>query len=845
MAASRSGPFLRLAFLLICIASPGSAAEPQWSITGETVPALTNVDAAMRSFMMQRDIRQGAVAITRKGRLVYARGYTYAVPGYPITQPETLFRIASVSKPITSILIHQLIEQGVISYDTKVVDYLGLEAPPGRSMDPRLRDATIDHLLRHTGGWDRDRAFDPMFYDAPISSSLGVSRPISKYDIASYMTGQTLQAAPGQRYAYSNYGYSLLGMVVEKATGLDYTEAVRQLVFAPIGVTRPRLGHSLRSEWLPDEAIYETGADGYNQENLDSHGGWILAAPDMVRLLTIFDDKDGNPLLSRESIDAMFIPNPGSSYARGWELSSDGNNLRAYSHSGRLAPGMRSVAAWFSGSPDIFDGVSIFAVITRNDVDPGEPLLAALQQVSSWPDHDLFESVGIESAPRRAPPVESWIQIAGHADGNAGSSWRSDLALLNRSTLPNTVRVRYYDVLKRDLDVELAPGEQRVISDVTQATGGRDFGPVRIFGSEVVTVSSRTYNESTTGTFGQYLGEVIPRTGLRTGDRGILPALRENTRFRTNIGIHNPGRRMAAVRVTLYDSTGHALAAVDEQVRANATLQLNAPFLAQASRSDIDSGYAEIEVLRGDDVTAYASVVDRGTNDPTTIPLERGSGSERQWIAAAAHLSGANDSEWRTDLAILSLSNAAVVGITLRADDRRAFTHTIELAPKEQVILDDIVASLLDEGAGSLEIVSDTPVIAVSRTYNASGEGSFGQFIDGASSGASQGDTLWLPQLRHDVAFRTNLAFLNTGSSEAEISVAMHDAAGDRLGVTRYTIDAGSRLQIGSAFASIAEVTSIENGYATVEIVSGSGLQAFASVVDNRTNDPTTIPAAW
>ena len=78
-----------------------------------------------------------------------------------------------------------------------MVDVLDLQPPPGRTADPWLDEVTVDHLLYHTGGWDRDQTFDPMFLDELIAASLGVDRPISKDDIATYMTGQPMQFEPG------------------------------------------------------------------------------------------------------------------------------------------------------------------------------------------------------------------------------------------------------------------------------------------------------------------------------------------------------------------------------------------------------------------------------------------------------------------------------------------------------------------------------------------------------------------------------------------------------------------------------------------------------------------------
>ena len=132
-------------------------------------------------------------------------------------QPTSLFRTGSIAKSITSIAIHQLIEDGLLSYDTRVADALGLTPPPGRSADPWLDLVTVDHLLTHTVGWDKyDGGIDPMvFQDWWISLRLGVMPPPTRNEIATFMTGEPFQFYPGTRWAYCNFGYLLLQMLAE------------------------------------------------------------------------------------------------------------------------------------------------------------------------------------------------------------------------------------------------------------------------------------------------------------------------------------------------------------------------------------------------------------------------------------------------------------------------------------------------------------------------------------------------------------------------------------------------------------------------------------------------------
>ena len=124
---------------------------------------------------------------------------------------------------------------------------LELKAPrgPKAKFDDRWKKVTILHLLQHRGGWDRDKSFDPMFRSPTICEELKVEPPADPDAIIRYMLRQPLDFDPGERYAYSNFGYCLLGRVIEKVSGSGYEDYVKKEVLAPLGVKRMRLGKTL------------------------------------------------------------------------------------------------------------------------------------------------------------------------------------------------------------------------------------------------------------------------------------------------------------------------------------------------------------------------------------------------------------------------------------------------------------------------------------------------------------------------------------------------------------------------------------------------------------------------
>src|SRR5262249_38714238 len=153
-------------------------------------------------------------------------------------RPRSLFRIASVSKPITSAAVLQLVEQGKLGLDDRVVDLLDVRhnGDPIAPADPRLKRVTIRHLLQHRGGWDRDKSFDPMFRSVRIAREFGTRPPAGPELIIASMWKRPLDFDPGARSCYSNFGYCVLGRVIEKVSGISYEAYVREHILAPLGI---------------------------------------------------------------------------------------------------------------------------------------------------------------------------------------------------------------------------------------------------------------------------------------------------------------------------------------------------------------------------------------------------------------------------------------------------------------------------------------------------------------------------------------------------------------------------------------------------------------------------------
>ncbi len=384
-----------------------------YPITGTEIPELSILDETMLRFMTEHNVPGAGLAVTRNGRLAYARGFGWAdLQTLKAVTPEALFRVASVSKPITAVAIMRLVQEGKLRLSDAVFDLLAV-APhlePDTAADPRLADITVQHLLNHTGGWDRGESGDPMFFSVKIAEALGVAAPAEPEHILRWMSGRPLDFEPGQKYAYSNYGYCLLGRIIEQVTGRGYEEYVQTEILAPLGITTMRIGKTQVSGRNAQEVIYYPVTKlapsvfqamlhqkvphpygAWYLEAMDSHGGWIASVGDIARFATAFWDKDSCPLLTRESIETMFARPPApvgndeegnpkrSFYACGWtvDLPSEDGKPEQQHHNGMLM----GTAAVMRRREDGLCWAALFNTAHGQDeVYLGGPIAAAMEE---------------------------------------------------------------------------------------------------------------------------------------------------------------------------------------------------------------------------------------------------------------------------------------------------------------------------------------------------------------------------------------------------------------------------------------------------------------------------------
>lgn len=337
-------------------------------VSGKPDSRYAKFDTAIQQYMQQYDIPCATLAIRADNRLVYERGYGWCdeAKQRPVA-PNAKFRIASLTKPITAAAIDALVRQKKLTLQSKAFDLLDFPLD-GAGVDARLRDITVEHLVRHHGGWDSKEGSDPTWQTTPISQTLGLTRAPNPEEIVRYMTGKPLDFDPGARRAYSNLGYMILGLIINKHTNDDYYGFVQKFVFAPMGVRDAVPARSLVEDcdplevWYCDPRMVKPVIDSIGNANVPvvyggfvaeyryAVGGWAMSAASYARFM--------------------------ETYAIHGERYERGKSMR---HSGGQ-PGVQTIALWRK------DGTKIVAFFNRRieNSNIGDRLNAVADQV--WPE---------------------------------------------------------------------------------------------------------------------------------------------------------------------------------------------------------------------------------------------------------------------------------------------------------------------------------------------------------------------------------------------------------------------------------------------------------------------------
>jgi len=231
--------------------------------------------------------RSIAMSISHHGQFVAAWTVGSTNNGNPIDLTAR-FRIASMSKLLTSLTVMKLVEQGLIQLDVPFVEQYSTD---DTANDSRWARVTVRHLLTHTSALPGLRG---SFFRSTVNDWHEAVKVAYDRDLLGY--------EPGTKFFYSNANFVMLGALIEQVTGLPYEQAAHQLVLDPLGITTAEL---LDTEEQPQgDPGYAVTAGRLYMQALGPAGGWVMTATDAAKLMSAYDPTVA-PVINAESIAAM------------------------------------------------------------------------------------------------------------------------------------------------------------------------------------------------------------------------------------------------------------------------------------------------------------------------------------------------------------------------------------------------------------------------------------------------------------------------------------------------------------------------------------------------------------
>ena len=288
--------------------APASAAvaSPSKPAALDRAALESKVDELVNGYIKANNF-SGAVLLAREGEPLLAKGYGFANAEWQIPNTsKTKFRIGSITKQFTSMLVMQLREQGRLKVEDSVCLYV-------KPCPDAWKPVTIHHLLTHTSGIPT--------YTAIAAWREGNMVPRTVDQVVAFFRDLPLQWAPGEKYAYNNSGYFLLGLVIEKVTGQKFEQALKDMILTPMGMADT--GYDWSSTILPHRASGYSGRGNtvVNAAALDMQqpyaaGAMYSTVEDLLKWdQALYTEK----LLPEASKQLMWTPNK-ENYGYGWMI---------------------------------------------------------------------------------------------------------------------------------------------------------------------------------------------------------------------------------------------------------------------------------------------------------------------------------------------------------------------------------------------------------------------------------------------------------------------------------------------------------------------------------------------
>jgi hypothetical protein len=508
--------------------------------------------------------------------------------------------------------------------------------------------------------------------------------------------------------------------------------------------------------------------------------------------------------------------------------------------------GLNGQAVWGSylGGSDLDGAFALTQDLEGNVIVAGISLSADFPSLGAFAPYNAGHQDGAIASLTNPPPSAKgqtlFVPAVAHTKGAYGTSWRTDGMILNVDNKEVSYDLRYFPSEGGDILCEtrcLQTGQAWNFTDIvgtTCAVEGDSAGQLRIEPTGKVRMTTRTYTEREDGgTYGQFVPAQSLAERITLGDWTRVIGIKQNTDYRTNIGLAEITGKQTEVELRIYNVSDSPLFTSSIILLPSGWQQIG---LDDLGVSNLAVGRAEIEVKSGGALLAYVSVVDNRTGDAIFIPARKSRSCRENMVAAVARTPGAYGTLWRSDLWLYGAPGALLEYYT----ENNTFKYSFSLDQPNLVEIKDVVGTLFPQsgdGGGSLRIIS---AMAESRTYTTEENGgTYGQFIP-AQAGSrllNADEKGWLLQLRCGFDYRTNIGFTEYYGDEATVGIEVHSADGATLGYGTYAVPGYQNVQVNNIFNALGIPCPPEGAYSELYLMAGRAVYVYASVVDNRTGD--------
>jgi len=574
---------------------------------------------------------------------------------------------------------------------------------------------------------------------------------------------------------------------------------------------------------------------------------------------------------------------PGNGIEGTFSITSDKPWLTVFPSSGALSAGGTTVRV-FAAAKEIDAGAHVASLsVTTSTPTPVSPNGSKLSTNATSALTVLPINVSlvtpVDPGARPAPAANTLIvPSVSHADG-VNSQWQSDVRLLNPGTESQQYTLTFTptgsDVTTTEVHsttIELDPGDTSALDDLINTwygfgalndglAGTLQVTPVQQAGATspaTAVVSSRTYNVASSGTLGQFIPAIPYSQFVGAGSKLSLQQIAQSSAFRTNIGILEGSGQPVGLTLKVYSTNGSKVSSdIPINLAAGEQVQLNS-FLANNGITDLADGRVSVEVTSGGGkVAAYASVVDNATQDPLLVTGVNAA----KVIANAFTIPGVADLNvgavhWRTDLRLFNagtVPQSTTISFFPSTPSNQPLVPVVKpvnVPPGQIAVLNDILHALFGQSnvGGAIQVLTTAgqPLIVSGRTYDQEPSGTYGQFVPAVSPIEAIGlgdNALQILQVEQSESFRSNIGLAEVTGHPATVELTAYVPDSKAFPTIQVPLRANEFIQLNGLMTSLGYPTAY-NARIQIRVLDGTGrVTAYASVVDNRTADPTYVPA--